>query len=1302
MRRFAILFIGALSLFVLSVVAQSPDSSSAGDEISANCPTDGLYTVSAATQEALIEALLLAEDDDCNATVTVQLPANAVFEMIFAVNREGDLRFALPTLSSDRLVIEGNGSTLRRVSEDAFGFIRIAWDDQAHITIRDLTFENGRIENDVGGAIHTRGALTLINTHFVNNQATGNGGAISQYVNGPLIIRDSTFTGNSSSGQGGAASVRESNLIIENTTFTENTAVDDGGAIRLYLVDDARLNSLTLTNNSATDNGGAVTVEDSNVTAQNWVAEGNQASNNGGVVITTGITKTFQLDEAMFTGNVVGGAGGALDFRNGRSTVRNATFTNNQAAWGGAFHTSNTDGVYRIEDSTFRGNSTTDRDGGAIRQWDGNLTILRSTIEDSISAGWAGALSSANGTITIVDSILRRNTAQNGAGGAINIGNTTLMLDNVTVEANQSSGSGGGLRTDGSAITIRNSRFINNQTENNSGGAIAVWNASNTTIENSDFETNQAGERGGAIRGASGTLTVRNARFQGNQSSGSGGAVMVTDELTLTIRNSTFDGNSTPSVGGGLDAHDSTVTLDNIVFSNNQSEYGGGVHFNNVQAVISRTLFEQNTADVWGGSIHHYTDAGVDNTLLVYNSTFTQNEAENGSAVSVHNATARLAFNTISGNTNTSADGGAVYNLDGSIDAMSTLLGSNTPFNCTGFIPSDGYNISDDNSCAFFRSTDANSTDPALQPLADNGGFSQSMAPQVNSPALNRVPISACNLTLFDGTTQTLEDDQRGFLRPANGNCDSGAVELNAIMPTPTPTSTPTPTPSNTPTVTPTISVTPTEIGAATATPTDTPTPSDTPTATPTNTPTATPTATDTPTPFPTITPGGPSVEIELNILDENGNSIDLARPLLADRIIDIEVLCRDLRDRGSVRSCYFDFVYDAPALEIQEVRFDDDYGLATRSGSLSQPGLIDEVGAFNSTVSRPQSPRVLTIRARTLAEGPIQLSTNANENPADSTLLFGKDGDQRGNTQHVQLDLEILACRVTDPDLSGESTLADIGFVMDRLGTTVRQLPFHEVCADLNSDQAITQRDAMLVINQLPDVLGGGAALAPLANDAGEGTARLDLIPVEWDLTPGLQATESFDLKVEFVDLNNADQRPTFSGYVMLAYDPAMLRVDGVTFDEDYPNADVLKIDNEQGTVTVGGTSEHYTPEDIGDIRTLATVHLTALAEGETQIVPSATSGIFEESVVFGLAEDLRDRTQYDPLLLTITEAPEDVPNDANQDGAFSVRDVIYLRNRVGFSADGQMSEFDTNDNGQIDADDVLALLENIQALAP
>ena len=99
--------------------------------------------------------------------------------------------------------------------------------------------------------------------------------------------------------------------------------------------------------------------------------------------------------------------------------------------------------------------------------------------------------------------------------------------------------------------------------------------------------------------------------------------------------------------------------------------------------------------------------------------------------------------------------------------------------NCSGFEISDGVcNIDSGTSCGFTQATGSlSNTDPLLDPagLQDNGGRTQTLALQPDSPAVDLVGQGACP----PPTT-----DQRGVGRPQEEACDSGAFEL-VQQPTP-------------------------------------------------------------------------------------------------------------------------------------------------------------------------------------------------------------------------------------------------------------------------------------------------------------------------------------------------------------------------------------------------------------------------------------------------------------------------------------------------------------------------------------
>jgi hypothetical protein len=98
--------------------------------------------------------------------------------------------------------------------------------------------------------------------------------------------------------------------------------------------------------------------------------------------------------------------------------------------------------------------------------------------------------------------------------------------------------------------------------------------------------------------------------------------------------------------------------------------------------------------------------------------------------------------------------------------------------NCavTGAITSNGFNFSDDTTCGLTGTGDRQGAgnDPALSPLADNGGPTPTLLPQTGSPLIDAIPIAACQSDGASGITT----DQRGLLRPAMAGCDIGSVEV--------------------------------------------------------------------------------------------------------------------------------------------------------------------------------------------------------------------------------------------------------------------------------------------------------------------------------------------------------------------------------------------------------------------------------------------------------------------------------------------------------------------------------------------
>jgi CSLREA domain-containing protein len=206
-----------------------------------------------------------------------------------------------------------------------------------------------------------------------------------------------------------------------------------------------------------------------------------------------------------------------------------------------------------------------------------------------------------------------------------------------------------------------------------------------------------------------GIVTVNNLTIQNGFSSGFGGGVANTGTLTLT--NSTIVG-SHAQFGGGI-ANLGTLTIANSTFYGNGASYGGGA----------------------------YNEGG---TLTILNSTFSGNSATPGTGGGVYNQSL------------------STLNLGNTILANSTLGGDCA--NNGGTIGSNTSNLIMDNSCLPLLSGD-----PKLVALADNGGYTQTMALLSTSPARNAGSATICTTAPVSGL------DQRGM--PRDTPCDIGAYE---------------------------------------------------------------------------------------------------------------------------------------------------------------------------------------------------------------------------------------------------------------------------------------------------------------------------------------------------------------------------------------------------------------------------------------------------------------------------------------------------------------------------------------------
>jgi predicted outer membrane repeat protein len=182
------------------------------------------------------------------------------------------------------------------------------------VLIKSLIIKDGG-QVSLGAGIFNDGTLTVTNSLLSGNQTVfdptvlsgGFGGAI--YNIGDLRVTNSTFSENTGS-RGGAIYCSDGTMTVVNSTFVSNSVSSengDGGAI--FDSCDSRIANSTFSSNSAEHNGGALLTD----------------NNLNPVVI---LNSTFYANTAV---NVGGGIANA-----GRLSIKNSTFSNNNAPSGGA------------------------------------------------------------------------------------------------------------------------------------------------------------------------------------------------------------------------------------------------------------------------------------------------------------------------------------------------------------------------------------------------------------------------------------------------------------------------------------------------------------------------------------------------------------------------------------------------------------------------------------------------------------------------------------------------------------------------------------------------------------------------------------------------------------------------------------------------------------------------------------------------------------------------------------------------------------------------------------------------------
>ena len=539
-----------------------------------------------------------------------------------------------------------------------------------------------------GGAIYSKGLLTVSDTAFDQNTAKA-GGAV--YINsGTASFKENTkFVSNATTGSGGAITTY-GKLELEDTSFINNasTASKDtyGGAIYIAKGNVSKLEGCTFTGNTAPD-GGAIGANNTGYTAKitngitNSKFNENKATNyRGGAIYYAAYesqagTNKLVIDNCEFGRNEVKGssgtpAGGAIWTNRTMEMKGNGVFEENSASnLGGAIYVTNGN-TYNITGQTFKNNSA--KDGGALysNNASANVVLVDSKFESNTTTNNGGAIYS-KGKLDVSDTAFDKNTAKAGGAVYIESGKATFKetanSGSSSFSGNTATGSGGAITTYGELL-LEGTSFTNNAStasKDTYGGAIYIAKGNVSKLEGCTFTGNTAPD-GGAI---------------GANNTGS------TAKITNGITNSKFNKNKATNYRGGAiyygayesQAGSNKLVIENCEFSGNEvattsssSAAGGAIWTNRTMEIKGNGLFEENSSSNRGGAIY----ATNGNQYNITGQTFKNNSAKEGGTVCNFNAGATFSItdSIIVSNSNT---GSPIYSVGTTALSNAAFSGGN-------------------------------------------------------------------------------------------------------------------------------------------------------------------------------------------------------------------------------------------------------------------------------------------------------------------------------------------------------------------------------------------------------------------------------------------------------------------------------------------------------------------------------------------------------------------------------------------------------------------------------------------------
>ncbi|MFL6536741.1 MAG: choice-of-anchor Q domain-containing protein, partial [Chthoniobacterales bacterium] len=539
----------------------------------------------------------------------------------------------------------------------------------------------------------TTGSVSLLNLTISNGLFNGSPGGGGINNGGSLTLRNCTLNSNSASFTGGAIyNVATGIATLVNSTFQGNTSAFSGQVITND--GDLTLNSCTLAANSTSSptvqNNGVAHVRNSII-----AGAGSNGYDVGGAFVSDGCNFIGIQDPMHGSGfglsgshDQVGAVGspanpqlGALVDNGGPTKTMAPSLASPVVDQGNSGLTTDQRGLLRPVDQTAVANAgggdASDIGAFELGILQGGPTFTVNTIDEHSDGNCEAQDCTLWDAVNAADNNVNNDSVIQFAPNLTGTITTLLQSSGMNVLRPMTINGPGARR-----LTISGS---------NQGRVFNVANTATVVISGLTIANGKFTGNGGAIINA-GNLTLQDCTLSNSQAvSNNGGGIYSTSAATLN--NCTVVGNSAASLGGGVDCELGTVNVTNCTFVGNQSASGAGLTSRGTTTIRSST-FAGNLASTSG--------------------------SQDGGGVLLINATADI-MNTIIAN-NTGAIWPDLAQSGGSLTADYDLIRDGTGWNPGA---QGVHNIV--------------GQDPqfAAAGLTNNGGFTDTVALQSTSPAIN-------------------------------------------------------------------------------------------------------------------------------------------------------------------------------------------------------------------------------------------------------------------------------------------------------------------------------------------------------------------------------------------------------------------------------------------------------------------------------------------------------------------------------------------------------------------------------------